>query len=82
MSHHDARTLRRVRDFLGEIEGLGVINSIQRNQGYPEGKYRAYELGHDAEMILAAMSDLLNEVGVHESVDDIVAESDRISVSA
>ncbi|MDB2272839.1 MULTISPECIES: orc1/cdc6 family replication initiation protein [Halorubrum] len=81
ISHHDARTLRRVRDFLGEIEGLGVINSIQRNQGYPEGKHRAYELGHDEEMILAAMSDLLNEVGVHETVVDIVEESNRISVS-
>ncbi|MFD1526453.1 Cdc6/Cdc18 family protein, partial [Halolamina salina] len=79
ISHHDARTLRRVRDFLGEIEGLGVIESIQRNQGYPEGKYNAYELGHDEEMILAAMSDLLNEVGIHEDVADVVEKSDRIS---
>jgi len=32
-------------------------------------------------MVLAAMSDLIQEVGMHDAVTDIVENSDRISIS-
>lgn len=81
-TRHDDRTLRRVRDFLGEIEGLGVAVSEEHNEGFSGGKYRSYEINHDVEMVLAAMSDLIDEVGIHEHIIDIVNESNRISLSS
>lgn len=78
---HDARTTRRVRDFLGEIEGLGITVSSHHNDGLAGGQYRAHELSHSAELVLAAMSDLVDQVGVHEEIVGLVEDSDRISVS-
>ncbi|GAB7093755.1 orc1/cdc6 family replication initiation protein [Halolamina litorea] len=80
-STHDARTTRRVRDFLGEIEGLGITASSRHNDGLAGGQYRAHELSHSTELVLAAMSDLVDHVGVHESIVGLVEDSDRISVS-
>lgn len=79
---YESRTLRRVRDFLGEIESLGVAASEQHNEGFSGGKYRSYEITHDVEMVLAAMSDLIDEAGIHQSIIEIVNESDRISLSS
>ncbi len=80
-SRHDPRTPRRVRDFLGEIDGLGIISSQRNNDGLAGGQYRAHEIDHDVEMVLAAMSDLVDGVGVHADIVDLVNDSDRISVS-
>lgn len=81
VSTRESRTARRVRDFLQEIEGLGITTSTRHNDGLSGGQYRAYEIDYSVEMVLAAMSDLIQEVGVHEAVRDTVEKSDRISIS-
>ncbi len=63
------------------IEGLGITTSTRHNDGLSGGQYRAYEIDYSVEMVLAAMSDLIQEVGVHEAVRDTVEKSDRISIS-
>jgi len=70
-----------VRDFLGEIEGLGIISSQRHNDGLSGGQYRAYEINFDIEMVLGAMSDLIERVGIHSNIEGLVRASDRISVS-
>lgn len=77
----EPRTPRRMRDFLSETEGLGVTASTQHNDGLSGGKYKDHEIVHDLEVVLAAMSDLLERVGVHSSLETVVEDSGLVMVN-
>lgn len=77
----DPRTSRRVRDFLADLVTLNITLSSQRNDGLSGGNYRHHELKHDVTKVLNAMSDLVERVGIHQSIDDLVTDSDSIIVS-
>lgn len=59
---------RRMRDHLSELAMLGILNVTERNEGRRGGTYREYDLDMDIEMILSAMEDTVELVGIHESV--------------
>ena len=84
LSHHvgnDPLTSRRVRDFLKEMADLSLIQSSAQNEGLSGGKYKNHRLQADLRTVLAALSDLLEYVGVHESIRDTVESSDEIMIS-
>jgi cell division control protein 6 len=62
---------RRVHDFLGDLEGLNVIDSEQRTGG-PDGTYNEHSLVHSVEEVLRGLTDLVDQVGVHHSVTQYV----------
>jgi len=59
---------RRMRDHLSELAMLGLISVTERNEGRRGGTYREYDMDMSPELILNALDDVLNDVGVHESV--------------
>lgn len=69
---YDSRTSRRVRDYLDEINGLGITTTSRHNRGGAGGQYRTHELNYDLEAILAAIIEVLEVVGVHQSVRELV----------
>ncbi|MDQ2055514.1 orc1/cdc6 family replication initiation protein [Halobellus sp. H-GB7] len=77
----DSRTSRRVRDFLADLSTLSIVVSSQRNDGLSGGQYREHKLKHDVETVLSAMSDLIERVGIHQSVRQTIADSDRVMIS-
>ena len=63
---------RRMRDHLGELSMLGIVSAVERNEGRRGGTYREYSVEMDVDMILRALEDTVSEVGVHESVADLI----------
>lgn len=59
---------RRMRDHLSELAMLGLISVTERNEGRRGGTYREYTMELNSELILNSLDDVLEEVGVHESV--------------
>jgi len=57
-----------MRDHLSELAMLGLISVTERNEGRRGGTYREYDMDMSPELILSALDDVLNDVGVHESV--------------
>jgi len=57
-----------MRDHLSELAMLGLISVTERNEGRRGGTYREYDMDMRPELILSALDDVLNDVGVHESV--------------
>ena len=78
----DARTSRRVRDFLAGLSTLSIVTSTQQNKGLSGGQYRDHALKHDLETVLAALSDLIEYVGVHPSIEEVIAESSQVLISS
>jgi cell division control protein 6 len=76
----ESRTSRRIRDFLADLATLSIVVSSQRNDGYSGGQYREHKLKHEIETVLSAMSDLIERVGIHQSVRQTIAESDRVMI--
>ncbi|WP_129116625.1 orc1/cdc6 family replication initiation protein [Halegenticoccus tardaugens] len=82
MANRDPLVPRRMRDHLSELAMLGIISVTERNEGRRGGTYREYALDMDVNLILSAMDDTVELVGVHESlseyidVDEFVADSD------
>ncbi|SEP09942.1 hypothetical protein SAMN04487948_1146 [Halogranum amylolyticum] len=60
---------------------LSIIVSSQRNDSLAGGQYRDHELKHALETVLSVMSDLLERIGIHHSIHDVVAESDVVMLS-
>jgi len=77
----DPRTSRRVRDFLADLATLNITVSSQRNDGLSGGNYRSHELNHDVTKVLNAMSELVERVGIHQNIEEVVEESGSIIVS-
>jgi cell division control protein 6 len=66
---------RRMRDHLSELSMLGITNVTERNEGRRGGTYREYTLQMEPDIVLSALEDLVDEVGVHESVTEHVDDS-------
>ena len=69
---------RRMRDHLGELTMLGIINATEQNDGRRGGSYREYALEMDVDIILEALEDTIRAVGVHESLEVIEREEETL----
>jgi len=76
LANRDPLVPRRMRDHLSELAMLGIVSVTERNEGRRGGTYREYDLDMDVELILSAMDDTVELVGVHESITEFV-ETDR-----
>lgn len=61
---------RRMRDHLSELAMLGLVSVTERNEGRRGGTYREYTLDMEIELILSALDEIIDEVGVHSSIDN------------
>ena len=68
LANRDPLVPRRMRDHLSELAMLGIISVTERNEGRRGGTYREYALDMDADLLLSAMDETVELVGVHESV--------------
>ncbi len=69
---------RRMRDHLSELAMLGLISVTERNEGRRGGTYREYNLDMSANLILNALDDVLEDVGIHESVNQYFNADDEV----
>ncbi|SFS90093.1 orc1/cdc6 family replication initiation protein [Halostagnicola kamekurae] len=67
---------RRMRDHLSELAMLGLVSVTERNEGRRGGTYREYTLDMDIELILSALDDVLDDVGIHDSVQRYLTDSE------
>ena len=51
---------RSVRDYLGELEQLGIISSTEHNQGKGGGKYKEHDLAQSISSVKTGLSELLD----------------------
>ena len=63
---------RRMRDHLSELTMLGILDVTERNEGRRGGTYREYSLSMDPELIISAMADTVELVGIHESIEKLL----------
>jgi len=77
LANRDPLVPRRMRDHLSELAMLGIVSVTERNEGRRGGTYREYDLDMDVELILSAMADTVELVGVHESITEFVETSDE-----
>ncbi len=70
---------RRMRDHLGELSMLGIVSVVERNEGRRGGTYREYSLDMDVDMVLEALEDTVSQVGIHESVAELVDHETTLS---
>lgn len=63
---------RRMRDHLSELTMLGIVDVTERNEGRRGGTYREYSLSMYSDMVLTAMSETVELVGIHESIKELV----------
>lgn len=62
---------RRIRDFLAELESMNIVQQQQRSGG-TNGNYNEHELVHDVGDVLRGLTEILEAVGVHDSVTQYV----------
>jgi cell division control protein 6 len=55
----DPVSLRSVRDYLGELDQLGIISSTEFNRGKGGGKYKEHELEQSVSSVKTGLSELL-----------------------
>lgn len=53
-------TERSVRDYLGELDQLGIISTTEHNRGRSGGKYKEYTLEQSAPSVRTGLSELLD----------------------
>jgi len=70
LANRDPLVPRRMRDHLSELAMLGIISVTERNEGRRGGTYREYALDMGIGLILSAMEDTVELVGVHDSISD------------
>ncbi|SER38016.1 orc1/cdc6 family replication initiation protein [Natrinema salaciae] len=68
---------RRMRDHLSELAMLGLVSVTERNEGRRGGTYREYTLDMDIELILSALDEVLDDVGIHESIQGHLIGDER-----
>lgn len=76
------RTNRRVRDFLSELHALSIVESSQRNDGLSGGQYRDHTLNHEVRLVVNGMSDLIERVGIYQSILSTIEEADNVMISS
>lgn len=65
---------RRMRDHLSELAMLGLVSVTERNEGRRGGTYREYALAMNVELLLSALDEVVDEVGIHESIHSLVTD--------
>lgn len=50
---------RAIREYLSELETLGIVSSTERNRGKSGGKYKLHELAQSTESVRRGLTDLL-----------------------
>jgi len=61
-------TLRRVRDFLRELEMLGAVDVHEQNRGSRGGQYLEASLGHSVDVMVTALDDTIETLGAHDAI--------------
>jgi cell division control protein 6 len=51
---------RSVRDYLGELNQLGITSSTEYNRGKGGGKYKEHDLEQSVESVKTGLSELLD----------------------
>jgi cell division control protein 6 len=70
----DSLTLRRVRDFLRELEMLGAVDVREQNRGPRGGQYLEAELGHSVDVMVTALDDTIETLGAHDTITEYHTE--------
>jgi cell division control protein 6 len=70
LANRDPLVPRRMRDHLSELAMLGIVSVTERNEGRRGGTYREYALDMDVELLLSAMAETVELVGVHDSIEE------------
>ncbi|XVH33566.1 orc1/cdc6 family replication initiation protein (plasmid) [Haloferacaceae archaeon DSL9] len=78
LAERDPLVPRRMRDHLSELAMLGIISVTERNEGRRGGTYREYALDMSVELILSAMQETVDLVGIHESVTEYIAGTQTV----
>lgn len=61
---------RWVREHLGSLAMLGIIAEEEINEGADGGQYKQYELDQDPWIVIDALDDAIEYIGLHESITD------------
>lgn len=64
----DALVPRRMRDHLNELAMLGIANRVERNKGEFGGRYYEYALDTNPDLLLEALDETVDVVGVTDEV--------------
>lgn len=75
-------TSRRIRDFLSELHALSIVESSKRNDGLSGGQYRDHTLNHGIKLVVNGMNELIERVGIHQSILSIIEEADEMMISS
>jgi cell division control protein 6 len=79
LANRDPLVPRRMRDHLSELAMLGIVSVTERNEGRRGGTYREYALDMDVDLVLSAMEDTVELVGIHDSIaESIDGDGDAI----
>jgi len=64
----DALSERWMREQTDERDMLGLVYVQEQNEGRGGGMYREHELRQDLQIVVTALEDTIDSVGVHDSV--------------
>ncbi|WP_227354564.1 Cdc6/Cdc18 family protein [Haladaptatus salinisoli] len=71
-ARREALTARWLREHLDDLAMLGILSVSEINEGSAGGKYREYALQQDLAVVLDALEETLEAMGVHTSVKGYV----------
>jgi cell division control protein 6 len=80
MANREPLVPRRMRDHLSEMAMLGIASVTERNEGRRGGTYREYEIDMDVELVVDAMRETIEDVGVHQSLQDYLIDSEEVEM--
>ena len=69
----DALTSRWMHDHIDELEMLGLIEVEKRNEGSTGGQYKTIMLDQDLGLVLDALDETIEAVGIHQSVQGMIS---------
>ncbi|UPV77166.1 orc1/cdc6 family replication initiation protein (plasmid) [Halorussus limi] len=68
----DSFTSRWMRDQMDDLAMLGLVSVEKKNEGLDGGQYREHDLAQDLSVVVDALSDVIDLVGVHDSIREHV----------
>ncbi|MFC4553613.1 MULTISPECIES: Cdc6/Cdc18 family protein [Halorussus] len=75
----DSLSERWMREQTDELDMLGLAYVEEKNEGRRGGLYREHELRQDLEIVLDALSETIESVGIHESVQQYTSTNEALS---
>ncbi|ELY50845.1 orc1/cdc6 family replication initiation protein [Natronococcus jeotgali] len=66
----DSLVPRRMRDHLNELAMLGIASRVERNKGEVGGRYYEYSLDTNPDLLLEALDETVDVVGVTEAIEN------------